>query len=263
MTAPPSLPGNECDESTDLSEPMNLTLQLAQRLSDLSERDNDPRFTRTKSALHHCMIPEADDTWRWRCGIRALCGYCGSIGATIKGRALETAAAPHTRALLTRTVVASAILEGHRALVKAKRAQDRSSAWREDFTWGRGQVEIVRTRDDDAWLVHDHSIGVMRSTTIDHAKHARTWGRLIGAEGLTGSFDAKVITEGTTDRHGGTFPGQARTLRHEEDHQGVACALRRRAHRVRAHRAAPEARSVSRAPMRHALRSLGEGRVTR
>lgn len=247
----------------------DITLQIAQRLFDLGDRLGDDRLSTIASQLHHCMVPDVDDDrpWRWRCGIRSLCGYCGVMQAKRASLALDARyrGTPHTRVLLTRTVIASTILEGFRVLSAARYAQNRSTAWCADFIEGRGQVEFARTPDDDGWVVHVHELALMRSPAhqVDH-KHSRTWTRMIGAEGLTGEFDAR-IEKPDHDRSDGrrvrTFRKAVRcngVLRLQDEAHGVAGTERRRACRVRAERAATCGRQLSRPSMRRSLRPRSE-----
>lgn len=200
------------------------TLHLAERLLNLDHED----LSQMGERLIKCVTNEH---W-WKCGLSSVCPRCAKTAAIRDRRALTAAyaATPHARALVTATLRASRIVEGHRALVTARRALKRSSAHRGAFLEGRGRIEVKRTDDDDGWLVHSHEIALVRSDEVMRGEQlAFTWTRLLGGE--VGSLHVKPITERGGVRTATTFRS-AFLLRDEAEAIGAAAPERRRAARV-------------------------------
>jgi len=195
----------------------------------------DRTITRDADRVERCINSELG----WRCGITTLCQACGRRAAIRERRRIQadTLGTTYLRAIITRTVKVATILEGHRVLVPARQAHNRSAAWRKLVLFARGRIEAKRTRDDDGWLVHAHEIALLHhdATTSIKALCAR-WMTLVGREGCVGSFDLRIIDEGTAARSGGTFRS-ARLLREQTEAERAGGAERRRAPRVGARHA--------------------------
>lgn len=202
------------------------TLHLAERLLNLG----DPY-------LEHRVAPRlircATNVVGWRCGITSICPRCGRRQAVRDRISVQAscAGAGGPRSLVTRTLLSPSILEGHRALVEARRAQGRSAAWRASFVRGRGRIEVKRTAGDDAWLVHAHEVAVRAAAAVDVEALEASWSSLVGSLGLAGSLDVRPIGEGGSARGGRTFR-RAELLRDEAPPLRAPRALGRRAARV-------------------------------
>jgi len=209
-------------------------LHLAERLWNYG----DPILSRMGDRLVQCTTNDLG----WRCGLTSVCLQCGRRAAirerlAIQARYRDT---PYMRALVTRTLRAPSIREGHSALVTSRRAQNRSSAWRAAFLCGRGRIEAKRTRDDGAWLVHAHELTLLGGA-VPAPVLRQAWSARVCALGLAGSIDIKIVDEGGSARSGGTFRSPE-LLRLEAQAVGATRPERRRTPRVGAHRADAEVR---------------------
>ena len=191
---------------------------------------HDRSITRGADRILKCKT----DPLGWRCGISTLCGSCGKRAAVRERRSLqrETLGTVYLRAIVTRTVKAVSIAEGHRILKQARAAQNRSVGWRGLVLFSRGRIEAKRTRDDDAWNVHGHEVALLHPGVAPSTKELRrSWTKLLGREGCAGNFDLRVIDEGTAARGGGTVR-PAVLLRDQEETPGAGPPLRRRSTRM-------------------------------
>ena len=177
-----------------------------------------------------------DDPFGYRCSIATLCRSCGRRAAKRERLRIqaETLGTLHTRAIVTRTICVQTIHEGHRVLVAARQAQNRSAAWRSTVLLSLGRIEAKRTRDDDGWLVHAHEIALLSPDARARASAPKLragWAKLVGSSGCAGSFDLRIINEGTAARSGGTFrPTQL--LRQQAQAQRAGRTERRRSSRM-------------------------------
>jgi hypothetical protein len=228
-----------------------ITEQLADRLL----RIDDVESARLASKLLLCdRRSRARDGWR--CGLQ-VCPRCAARAAKRRQRTvlgeLESLPAGARVRLVTLSVLAGSIAEGHAALFGAFRELRRREGWRRCVRRGWAQGEYAPTRDG-AWNVHLHALVVLRVRRLlpsSKEKLGRAWRDL--AAPLPAWCHWSAPREGRAGE-GGTFCSR-RVLRDQAPAGRVARVGRRAAARRRPGGAAP----ALAAPVR-ALISPGETR---